>query len=50
MEAFRGDNPQMAVEAALRPGRHPHAVAEYGAHGRAAAALGLRCVAAPRCV
>ena len=31
LELFRSSNPQMAVEAALRPGRHPHALAEYGA-------------------
>lgn len=34
LERFRSGNPQMAVEAALRPGRHPHVLAEYGALGR----------------
>ena len=34
LAAFRSGNPQMVVEEALRPGRHPHAVAEYGARRR----------------
>jgi len=31
LDAFRQANPQLELVAALRPGRHPHAAADYGA-------------------